>query len=90
MGCAGVFSGAPTSMSQRCPGSPCAGFSATAVEGVALVAGVLAAGVVTVWLLVVVVLLSPSEQAEKPISAAASKMFAVVFIMLCKTSLKCV
>ena len=76
-GCTGVLSGAPTCMSQRWPGSPWAGFSATLEDGeAALVAGALVAGVLTVLL----VLFSFSEQAVKPSSAAASIRFAVVFM----------
>ena len=45
-----------------------------------MVAGALAAGVLTVGLLVLLVLFSLSEQAVKPSSAAASKRFAVVFM----------
>jgi hypothetical protein len=80
------FKGAPTWMSQRCPGSPWAGFKpAVAFVPVACPAGAadVLAGKVTwlfVWVLEGVVLFLLSEHPAKQNSAAASTRCVVFFI----------
>jgi len=78
LGLGGESSGAPTSMSQRCPGWPCAGFKATAVPGVlAWFAGLVAGAVVVVFSV-----LPESEQLIKVKNKAATANCDAIFMML--------
>ena len=82
-GFGGEFNGAPTSISQRWFGSPCGGFKPTVVAGVAAWPGAVAAGAFTAGAVVVVVvpLLSPSEQLNMPKNKAATAICDAIFMM---------
>jgi ammonia channel protein AmtB len=51
---AGVFKGAPTGISQRCPGAPCSGLRAAVAAPLVVVAGAIVAGAVAAGVLVIV------------------------------------
>ena len=84
-GFAGEFSGAPTSISQRWPGSPCGGLRPTVGPGVAALFGVPVAGAVVAGaagdVAVVFSVLPESEQLINPKNKAATAICDVIFIL---------